>query len=122
MSPRPIVIVSNRGPLSFTVDDDGELRARRGAGGLVSGLAPLVTGTDAIWIASAMSDGDRVAASRGEVDAEGIRVRLLALDPEVYRAAYDVVCNATLWFLHHGLYDLARRPRFDQRFRQAWEA
>lgn len=115
------MIVSNRGPLSFRVDD-GELVARRGAGGLVSGLAPLVTGTDTIWIAAAISDGDRVAADQGVVDAEGFRVRLLAVDPELYRQAYDVVCNATLWFLHHGLYELARRPRFDSRFREAWAA
>ena len=103
-------------------DDDGELVAKRGAGGLVSGLAPLVTGTDAVWIAAAISDGDREAAGRGVVDAEGFRVRLLSIEPDVYRAAYDVVCNATLWFLHHGLYELARRPRFDTRFREAWEA
>jgi trehalose 6-phosphate synthase len=121
MAPRPVVIVSNRGPLSFRLDD-GELVARRGAGGLVSGLAPLVTGTDTIWIAAAISDGDRVAAEQGIVDAEGFRVRLLAVDPGLYRQAYDVVCNATLWFLHHGLYELARRPRFDTRFREAWAA
>ena len=121
MAARPIVIVSNRGPLSFRVDD-GELVARRGAGGLVSGLAPLVTGTDTVWLAAAISDGDRAAAEKGVVDAEGFKVRLLAVDPGLYRQAYDVVCNATLWFLHHGLYDLARRPRFDTRFREAWAA
>jgi trehalose 6-phosphate synthase len=122
MAERPVVIVSNRGPLSFSRADDGELVAKRGAGGLVSGLAPLVTGTDAVWIAAAISDGDREAAGRGVVDAEGFKVRLLSVDADVYRAAYDVVCNATLWFLHHGLYELARRPRFDTRFREAWEA
>lgn len=122
MAHRPVVIVSNRGPLSFRREEDGQLVARRGAGGLVSGLAPLVTGTDTVWIAAAISEGDREAAEQGVVDAEGFRVRLLALDAERYRAAYDVVCNATLWFLHHGLYDLARRPRFDRRFRDAWEA
>ena len=116
------MIVSNRGPLSFSLGADGDLVARRGAGGLVSGLAPLVTDTDAVWIAAAISDGDREAASRGVVAAEGFRVRLLSIDPDVYRAAYDVVCNATLWFLHHNLYELARRPRFDTRFRQAWES
>ena len=121
MAQRPVVIVSNRGPLSFSVADDGELEAKRGAGGLVSGLAPLVTGTDAVWIAAAISDGDREAATRGVVDAEGFRVRLLTIDPDHYRAAYDVVCNAALWFLHHNLYELARRPRFDTRFREAWE-
>ena len=116
------MIVSNRGPLSFSLGADGDLVARRGAGGLVSGLAPLVTDTDAVWIAAAISDGDREAASRGVVAAEGFRVRLLSIDPDVYRAAYDVVCNATLWFLHHNLYELARRPRFDTRFRDAWES
>ena len=122
MAERPVVIVSNRGPLSFRIDDDGELVARRGAGGLVSGLAPLVAGTDAVWIAAALSEGDRVAARQGMVEAEGFRVHTLALDPDTYRQAYDMVCNATLWFLHHGLFDLARRPRFDTRFRHAWQA
>ncbi|MBV8162570.1 MAG: trehalose-6-phosphate synthase, partial [Acidimicrobiia bacterium] len=41
---------------------------------------------------------------------------------DAYRMAYDVVSNATLWFLHHGLWDLARRPRFDSRWREAWDA
>jgi trehalose 6-phosphate synthase len=122
MAQRPVVIVSNRGPLSFRVGEAGDLVAKRGAGGLVSGLAPLVTGTDATWIAAAMSEGDRRAAAQGVVEAEGFRVRSLALDADAYRMAYDVVCNATLWFLHHGLYDLARRPRFDLRFREAWQA
>ena len=27
-----------------------------------------------------------------------------------------------LWFLHHHLFDLARRPRFDHHFARAWEA
>jgi len=122
MAQRPVVIVSNRGPVTFGVGDDEELVAKRGAGGLVSGIGPLVAGTDATWVAAAMSDGDRRAAEQGVVEAEGFRVRSLAIDPERYRMAYDVVCNATLWFLHHGLYDLARRPRFDTRFREAWQA
>ena len=50
---------------------------------------------------------------RGVVEAEGFRVRLLALDPETYRLAYDVVSNETLWFAHHGLCDLAHEPTFD---------
>ncbi len=47
--------------------------------------------------------------------------KLLALDPDVSRLHYDVVSNGVLWFLHHGLFDLARRPRFDRRFREAWD-
>lgn len=117
----PIVLVSNRGPLSFALDD-GRLTARRGAGGLVSGLAPLVAGTDAIWIAAALTDADRTAAATGIVEAEGLRVRTPAIDPDVLRQSYDVICNATLWFAHHGMFDLTRRPVIDQRWHDAWDA
>ena len=121
-SARPVVIVSNRGPISFSLDEQGRPQPRRGAGGLVSGLAPLVAGTDTLWIAAAMSDGDRPWPATGPTSADGFRVHLLALDPDAYRVAYDVVGNETLWFLHHGLFDLARRPRFDTRFAAAWDA
>ncbi len=33
-----------------------------------------------------------------------------------------MVANATLWFLHHDLYDLTRRPRLDRRWHEAWDA
>lgn len=122
MGEADVVIVSNRGPLSFSLDDKGELVAKRGAGGLVSSLSPLVAGTDTIWISAAMSEHDRMAAERGLMEVEGFRLRSLAVEPELYRMAYDVISNATLWFLHHGLFDLARRPRIDRRWRQAWTA
>jgi trehalose 6-phosphate synthase len=119
---RPVVIASNRGPLSFARDDRGDLVATRGAGGLVSGLGPLVAGTGATWVAAAISDGDRQVAAQGVLDADDFRVRLLALDPEVYRLAYDVVSNQVLWFVHHGLYDLPRAPAFRRDLRDAWLA
>ncbi len=109
---RPIVIVSNRGPVTFAVDDaapDG-VAARRGAGGLVSGLGPLVADTDAVWIAAAMSDGDRLVAERGVTRAEGYRVRLIDLDPDTFTDYYDRVCNEALWFVHHGLFDPVYEP------------
>jgi trehalose 6-phosphate synthase len=121
MSDRPLVVVSNRGPLSFRWDG-AQLVGRRGAGGLVSGIAPLVAGTSTIWIAAAMSDADRAASSGGPLDTDGFRVQLLDLDPSDYRLAYDVVCNATLWFAHHGLWELAREPSFDSAWSEAWKA
>lgn len=122
MSTRPVVIVSNRGPLAFHHDADGNLVARRGAGGLVSGIAPLVAGTDAVWVAAALSDADREAARTGVVEAEGLRVRTVALDPEDLRLAYDIVSNETLWFAHHGMFDSYSDPTFDAGWYAAWEA
>ncbi|MGH9102302.1 MAG: alpha,alpha-trehalose-phosphate synthase (UDP-forming) [Acidimicrobiales bacterium] len=117
-----LVLVSNRGPLSWSRAGDGSLVARRGGGGLVSGLVPLVQGTETIWIAAAMTEADREAAGQGRVEAEGLRAELLDIDPATYRMAYDVVSNATLWFLYHGLFDLGRRPLFDRHWRTAWDA
>lgn len=119
---RPVVLVSNRGPVSFERGDHGELTSRRGAGGLVSGIGPLVQKAAIPWLAAAMSDADRDAAGEGVVDADGFRVRLLALDQEAYDLAYDVVSNEVLWFAHHGLWDLTREPAFDASWPDAWEA
>ncbi|MDQ6797861.1 MAG: trehalose-6-phosphate synthase, partial [Actinomycetota bacterium] len=68
------------------------------------------------------SEADREAAAKGVLDEKGYRIRLLAIDPDDYRMAYDVVSNGTLWFVHHGLFDLPRRPRLDRRWREAWAA
>ncbi|MFL6203925.1 MAG: trehalose-6-phosphate synthase [Acidimicrobiales bacterium] len=119
---RPIVLASNRGPVSFVRQEDGTVTSKRGAGGLVSGIAPLAAETDVTWLAAAMSDEDRKAASAGVVDLDGLHVRLLDLDAETYRLAYDVVSNEVLWFAHHGLWDLTREPAFDAGWADAWDA
>jgi trehalose 6-phosphate synthase len=114
-----VVIVSNRGPVSFSLGAHGALEQGRGGGGLVSGLKSLGD-SGAMWFASAISDGDVVVAHRGPVAVEGFDLRLLAIDPARYRGAYDIIANRTLWFLHHGLWDLSREPRFDDEWRSAW--
>jgi trehalose 6-phosphate synthase len=119
---QPIVLVSNRGPVSFERTGAGELTSKRGAGGLVSGIGPLATDGNVTWLAAAMSDDDREAAGTGVVEADGFRVRLLALDEETFRLAYDVVSNEVLWFAHHGLWDLTREPAFDATWNDAWDA
>jgi len=115
-----LVIASNRGPVSWRRRPDGGLEARRGGGGLVASLGPLLKDSGATWLAAAMSDEDREGAASG-VESEGFRFRALDIDPATYRMAYDVVANSTLWFLHHHLWDLPRRPRFDRHWRRAWD-
>jgi trehalose 6-phosphate synthase len=118
----PVVVVSNRGPVAFTVADDGQIVSRRAGGGLAASLAPAVAGTGALWVACAMSDADRAAAANGEVEAGGFRLRLLTVDPAAYRMYYDVVSSGTLWYLVHNLFDTPRRPRYDRHWQQSWEA
>lgn len=134
MSDRPVVVVSNRGPISFRRGDDGELVARRGAGGLVSGLSPLMRNPDRIWVAAALSDDDRAAVHTGgdgtdagvvasrPVEVDGVRAVLAGVDAADLTASYDTVCNRTLWYVHHHLYGIAEKPTFDPGWFAAWDA
>ena len=77
------------------------------------------------WIASAITDEDRTVALEGpleEVSREGApyRLRLVAHDPLAYDQHYNVVSNPTLWFIQHGLWDLAAEPELGADFFAAW--
>lgn len=119
-SHRPIVIASNRGPVTYeaiTTDGGVDIVARRGSGGLVSGLKPLLDSGDALWVSAAMSEGDRLAAADPPA---GDPVVLITMSADELTAYYDTISNETLWFIHHGLYDLVRSPGFDESWWEAW--
>lgn len=121
MSQVGLVIASNRGPLSFAFDDRGHPVPAGSGGGLAAALHPLVEHSGATWVACAMSEADRAAATRGLMVAGSIPLVTVQPDPDTYRMAYDVVANSTLWNCHHHLFDLARRPVLDHRFDEAFE-
>ena len=116
-----LLVVSNRGPISFVRDSSGAVRPKRGAGGLVVTLGPGVERDGALWLAAATSEEDREGAAAGEVDSGGFRFAPVVIDPADYASYYDVVANQTLWFCLHGLWDRPRRPRFDRHWWGAWE-
>ncbi len=115
-------MVSNRGPLSFRLDEDGGAVLAGTGGGLAGTLHPMLAGSGAVWVAASLNEADRVAAAQGLMTEDGLRIVMLAPDADEYRMAYDVISNASLWFCHHHLFDLPRRPRFDRRWREAWDA
>jgi trehalose 6-phosphate synthase len=111
---RPLVLVSNRGPVTF--QDDGSVK--RGTGGLVTALTGLASHRDAVWIASALTDGD-VKKAKEEGDkpftvrspAGGeYQVRLVASEQEAYDRFYNIFANPMLWFIQHYLWDLSNAP------------
>ncbi|MFE3789239.1 alpha,alpha-trehalose-phosphate synthase (UDP-forming) [Streptomyces goshikiensis] len=115
-----VLVAANRGPLSYALAADGALTARRGGGGLVSGLsAALAKQPDAVWICAALSEADREAVRRG-VSEPG--VRMLDIDETVYDDAYNGIANSVLWFTHHHLYDIPTAPVFDAEFRRRWDS
>ncbi|WP_327355252.1 alpha,alpha-trehalose-phosphate synthase (UDP-forming) [Streptomyces sp. NBC_01304] len=114
-----VLVASNRGPVTYAVRDDGGLDARRGGGGLVSGLSAIGSDADSLWICAALGEGDREAVRRGVAEPG---VRMLAIDPDVYADAYNGVANSTLWFVHHLLYQTPLEPAFGPEFQRQWES
>ena len=121
-----VLVASNRGPVTYALDADGTLTARRGGGGLVSGLSAIGPEAGAVWVCAALGDGDREAARRygrrlDPADTGGGQsVRMLDIDPDVFDAAYHAVANSTLWFVHHMLYETPLEPSFGPEFARQW--
>ncbi len=130
MSPQPaqrapLVLVSNRGPVTF--DADGN--TMRGSGGLVTALTGLASHRDAIWIASAMNEYDAAVSLANGGHAVAVRspaggeyqVRLVISDPEAYDRFYNVFANPMLWFIQHYLWDLSNAPDIRREEIEAFE-
>jgi trehalose 6-phosphate synthase len=125
---RKLIVVSNRGPVTFSRDEGGERIARRGGGGLVTALRGLVGHHDVTWMASAMSVEDYAVAdeaagtSIAETAADGspYRLRLVPHEPQAYDLHYNVVANPVLWFTQHYLWGLAEAPDADHGLHYAW--
>jgi trehalose 6-phosphate synthase len=121
---RKLIVVSNRGPIAYGRDAQGERTARRGGGGLVTALRGLLALHDVTWIASAISNEDRALA--GETideharDGAPFRLHLVAHAEQAYDWYYNVVANPMLWFVQHYLWELAHTPAIDGGFHTAW--
>jgi len=127
MSPqrRRLVLVSNRGPVTFAADGS----VQRGTGGLVTALTGLASYRDVIWIASAMSEHDAEASQRFGGRAFEVTspaggdylVRLVESDAEAYDRFYNIFANPMLWFIQHYLWDLSNAPDIRRNEIEAFE-
>lgn len=139
--------MANRGPITFEVDPDSPagLTAARGAGGLVTALGELGRHAPLTWVASAITEGDHLAAAalagpppRGRrsegartrervtrlidevLPGQDLRIRLVAHDPSVFEPFYATISNPFLWFLQHRMYAPAYGPNVDGALLAAW--
>ncbi|HEY7126186.1 MAG TPA: trehalose-6-phosphate synthase [Ktedonobacterales bacterium] len=66
-SGRRVILASNRGPVEYSLDKNGAVRTKRGAGGMVTALQPAINYAPPggfTWVAIAMTEGDRLVAQR----------------------------------------------------------
>jgi trehalose 6-phosphate synthase len=126
MSDDPLILVSNRGPVTFDLDGT----SKRGTGGLVTALMGLASHRDLTWVASAMSDGDvEMSLQHGSrafpvttPDGENeYRVKFVASDPDAYDRFYNITANPMLWFIQHYLWDLSNAPDIRRNETEAFE-
>jgi len=113
---RDLIVVSNRGPVTYD-RVDGERVERRGGGGLATALRGLQSHHDVTWIAAATTEEDRVVAAAG---GDG-GVVFVAPEPEAYHRYYNVVANPMLWFVQHELWSRGARPDIGLDFHRAWD-
>src|SRR5664279_2044107 len=83
------VLVSNRGPFAFHLEDGLPVPGAAG-GGLSGSLHPMVAGSGATWVASALSEADRVAARSGMMTDDGLHIELVDTDTDIYNMAYNL--------------------------------
>lgn len=121
---RSIMVVSNRGPVSFSQDDQGDLLFQRSGGGLVTALTGLAEHVEMTWVAAAVNpletswqSGD---ISLGE-GAPSINLQMVPLSNEVYESYYNVIANPLLWFLQHSMWNFISSPTITRATWDAWE-
>src|SRR6201994_5071367 len=125
MAEPSLVLVSNRGPVTF--GPDGEIR--RGTGGLVTALIGLATHREVTWVASAMSDEDVAVSERNNgrpfvvhtPEGADYRVKLVTSDADAYDRFYNIMANPMLWFIQHYLWDLSNAPDIRRNETEAFE-
>ncbi len=120
-----LVLVSNRGPVTFERSRAGARRTISGGGGLVTALTGLIEEHEAVWVSAAISKEDRaVAAESGTTDfaieATKARGRFVVIDPTTYHMYYNVIANPMLWFIQHYLWDLSNAPEIRKEELTAW--
>lgn len=101
---------------------------KRGAGGLVSTLLPLMEALNGAWIASAMTPGDVEVAKRFPDNRVPITddkplfwVPFVVVEPEPYESYYSIISNPLLWFVQHYMWNSPYTPDIDDQIHQAWK-
>jgi trehalose 6-phosphate synthase len=119
---RKLILVSNRGPVKFNYDENGERTHTRGGGGLVTALLGLAQHVDATWIAAADTDADKeFKAGKVKLDnSSNLNVRFIEPSEDEYAGYYNVISNPLLWFLQHNMWDGIRTPSITRETWTAW--
>ncbi|MBI5680034.1 MAG: trehalose-6-phosphate synthase [Methanobacterium sp.] len=127
LNDKNLIVASNRGPVEFH-KYNSKIEMKRGAGGLVSTLLPLMENLNGIWIASVMTPGDVEIAKRFPDNKVPIPnedpkfwVPFVVVDSDRYECYYSVISNPLLWFIQHYMWNSPYTPTIDDKTHQSWK-
>jgi alpha,alpha-trehalose-phosphate synthase [UDP-forming] len=110
--PSRLVVISYRGPVSLEAEG-GATRLRRGDGGLVSALEPVMQARGGLWMAAGETPSGMAPGMPFTVPGRGgIQVLHVSVPPDLHERHYLGFSNRVLWPLAHGF---AGRMRFERR-------
>lgn len=124
-----LIIASNRGPVEFQLGQNNTIKARRGAGGMVTALIDAGNRMEVTWVAMAMTEGDRVAIKAAQhaggllqspLRGQKMQLRYVAVSKAAYRRHYEKISNQLLWFLQHYLYDPTQDSMTNRQLQEDW--
>ncbi len=77
------------------------------------------------WVAAAMGEADRRAASdrallAAATPGDDLRLRFATVPRATFEAAYNVIANPLLWFLQHDMWNLPEQPMVGTATMRAW--
>ena len=106
MMPSRLITVSNRLPVTVSVDD-GRAVVKRSAGGLATGLRQVHQESAHLWIGWPGDYSELDIDTRAQVDAqlEAMHLHPIALTPNDVEVFYERLSNSVLWPLCHDRID-----------------
>ena len=101
-----IIIVSNRLPLIVKKTENGKIELGKGAGGLVTAMAPVLKNRNGTWIGwpgyVQETDMDGRMLETIQSAADGYSVKPVMLTPDEVKNYYEGFSNSVIWPLFHG--------------------
>ncbi len=101
-----IIIVSNRLPLILKKTEDGKIEVEKGAGGLVTAMAPILKNRNGTWVGwpgyVQESDMDDTMLPEIQKAVSGYSVKPVMLNSDELKKFYEGFSNSIIWPLFHG--------------------
>ncbi len=119
-----VIIASNRGPVKYLKNPQGQIIQQKGSGGLITGLTGIIQYINATWISCAQSPED---SQFGEGDISlmeneaNIHIKFIQPEPKAFDGYYNVISNPLLWFLQHSMWNVPSEPVINHDTWDAWE-